>query len=765
MRPYIAIIRDSFREALASRVLWILFILTTLLLAAIAPLAMVEQRATEFSRSEIRDWPTLLAQLVADGSGNSATPGKRTWDLFDKDLQQEIRAVLEDESNRGVRLELVSKVLDALNQVLSKRDFYDEACWKEIDLDSTTRDLLAGLDSADKQDIALTNRLLLRAAFPVYLPTISTTQLFVTYLGRPVGSALPFTRSLADPVINEIVAAVMNFFVGTLGVFAAILVTASIIPNTFEAGAIDFLLSKPVSRVMLLLTKFLGGCAFILLIASYFIVGIWLVIGVRFQLWNHRILLTIPLFMFLFSIYFCVSTFAGVRWKNATVSIVISILFWASCFVVGLSKDVIEGVFLDPNKLVKLVPLEDSIIGVRRSGTLVEWLPAPRNEWEEILSDTLTASRRRSGLGSSVTGPIYDADKKQLLFIRQPAPSFARFRLRSSEPDLFLGRQHDASWDSARGVGLPYGTKWIFTDSKGRVVLLAAKGLFRASGELARSTPPIAGILNMLPFLGDQEVFDAVGPAQEMNLSMPFAAAMHPDSGDVYAWHQNRLTLLRYTEDDKYEQAAQIELPESEDVALACAGQVIACVLADGELFLLDAISLATLKRFRPAGQSTPYMAMASPDGLWLAVLFHSGRLLLYDIEQEHSTWVGSNVSAASFDGDDLLVADRVERITRYRTGSFEQETRCQPEMTTLHRVHHFFLSPFYRIFPKPGELSEVVDYLLTDKESRALGPPRIADLSQARDVIDLAGPIKNGAWFVVIMLALCCFYVTRKDF
>ena len=39
MRPYLAIIADSFREALASRVLWILLILITLLLAALVPLS------------------------------------------------------------------------------------------------------------------------------------------------------------------------------------------------------------------------------------------------------------------------------------------------------------------------------------------------------------------------------------------------------------------------------------------------------------------------------------------------------------------------------------------------------------------------------------------------------------------------------------------------------------------------------------------------------------------------------------------------------
>ena len=38
MRPYLAIIKDSFREVLASRVLWILLALITLTLLVIAPL-------------------------------------------------------------------------------------------------------------------------------------------------------------------------------------------------------------------------------------------------------------------------------------------------------------------------------------------------------------------------------------------------------------------------------------------------------------------------------------------------------------------------------------------------------------------------------------------------------------------------------------------------------------------------------------------------------------------------------------------------------
>ena len=46
MRAYLAVLKDSFREALASRVLWILLALTTLVLAAVAPIGLSERPAT-----------------------------------------------------------------------------------------------------------------------------------------------------------------------------------------------------------------------------------------------------------------------------------------------------------------------------------------------------------------------------------------------------------------------------------------------------------------------------------------------------------------------------------------------------------------------------------------------------------------------------------------------------------------------------------------------------------------------------------------------
>ena len=62
-------------------------------------------------------------------------------------------------------------------------------------------------------------------------------ELSISYLTWSVTES-PLSRTEAMPVIKGIVAAIMNFFVGTLGVLAAILVTAPIIPHTFEVTAL-----------------------------------------------------------------------------------------------------------------------------------------------------------------------------------------------------------------------------------------------------------------------------------------------------------------------------------------------------------------------------------------------------------------------------------------------------------------------------------------------------------------------------------------------
>ena len=68
MRPYLAIIKDSFREALASRVLWILLSIITLKLVLLAPLTVRVNLTTDFTWGRIAECPRLLLRRLPRGN-------------------------------------------------------------------------------------------------------------------------------------------------------------------------------------------------------------------------------------------------------------------------------------------------------------------------------------------------------------------------------------------------------------------------------------------------------------------------------------------------------------------------------------------------------------------------------------------------------------------------------------------------------------------------------------------------------------------------
>ena len=89
MRPYLAIIRDSFHEALVSRVLWILLVLTTLLLLALAPLGFIEEAGSHLSDDDILSRGKLVERIVAQGKSAEPSPGRRIWELLDDGAKQQ----------------------------------------------------------------------------------------------------------------------------------------------------------------------------------------------------------------------------------------------------------------------------------------------------------------------------------------------------------------------------------------------------------------------------------------------------------------------------------------------------------------------------------------------------------------------------------------------------------------------------------------------------------------------------------------------------
>ncbi len=131
-----------------------------------------------------------------------------------------------------------------------------------------------------------------------------------------------------DKIAAIAVTGVLDLVMGWIGVALAIVATAGFFPSLLERGGVDVVLAKPISRAGLFLGKYVGSMVFVLFHAVFFIFLTFLIIGFRWGTWLPGYLLCIPLLVILFSYVYCISAWAGVRFRSAAVAINISIGAW-----------------------------------------------------------------------------------------------------------------------------------------------------------------------------------------------------------------------------------------------------------------------------------------------------------------------------------------------------------------------------------------------------------------------------------------------------
>src|SRR5689334_9820770 len=94
MRPYLAVLKDSFREALASRVLWILILLITVVLLLVAPLGVTEEKSSRLGRSSVRNWPALVEKIDQELRTAGPSPGSQIASRLSTPLKTELDEAL-----------------------------------------------------------------------------------------------------------------------------------------------------------------------------------------------------------------------------------------------------------------------------------------------------------------------------------------------------------------------------------------------------------------------------------------------------------------------------------------------------------------------------------------------------------------------------------------------------------------------------------------------------------------------------------------------
>ena len=121
-------------------------------------------------------------------------------------------------------------------------------------------------------------------------------------------------------------------FLFLIGTFLALFATAHLVPRLQEKGTIDLYLSRPVGRVALLLSRYVGGLALAGANLAYLILSIWLIIVWKTHVAHARFLLGGLVIFFTIAVLMAFAFLVGVVTSSTGVALMTTyaVFFFAS---------------------------------------------------------------------------------------------------------------------------------------------------------------------------------------------------------------------------------------------------------------------------------------------------------------------------------------------------------------------------------------------------------------------------------------------------
>ncbi len=122
------------------------------------------------------------------------------------------------------------------------------------------------------------------------------------------------------PQAQSVIAMILYFAGTALACFAS----AGLVSAVFEQGRIELLLSKPVSRIHLLLGRYAGNVLVVAANIVYLVFGSWIIFGIKTGVWGAQFPLSSLCTIFIFSVFLAIIVLIGVLWDSAAIAIMAS---------------------------------------------------------------------------------------------------------------------------------------------------------------------------------------------------------------------------------------------------------------------------------------------------------------------------------------------------------------------------------------------------------------------------------------------------------
>lgn len=158
----------------------------------------------------------------------------------------------------------------------------------------------------------------------------------VTFLGWTVNDNLrgPLTQP-AKFYKAMFVTFGIGFWLTWAAMILALISSASLFPDFLSGGAIELVLSKPMGRLRLFLTKYATGLLFTAIQVGVFTLGCFMLLGVRGGSWEPRMFLAVPIVVGMYSFLFCMCVLLGILTRSTIASLLLTLLLWFLIFLVN----------------------------------------------------------------------------------------------------------------------------------------------------------------------------------------------------------------------------------------------------------------------------------------------------------------------------------------------------------------------------------------------------------------------------------------------
>jgi ABC-2 type transport system permease protein len=127
-----------------------------------------------------------------------------------------------------------------------------------------------------------------------------------------------------DRIVRGVYGGIATFLY-TWGMFLAVFASAGLIPSVLEPGRIELLVSKPVSRIHILLGRYAGNVLVVSCNVIFLVLGIWTILGVKTGIWSPMFLISIATTIFIFAVLLAVVVLVGVLFDSAALATMVTV--------------------------------------------------------------------------------------------------------------------------------------------------------------------------------------------------------------------------------------------------------------------------------------------------------------------------------------------------------------------------------------------------------------------------------------------------------